>query len=204
MTDSIVDDRGPGIDRRGNAEVRAGLLWAVLVAAGVALAALSVHQGWRLGVGAAPFTGTYDLKIDAGTILAPIVAAVVLAGVRRGLTDTLRWRWLLPAGYVAALAWCLALAAVDGGNGLTQSVSHDYWPDVAAVDSHPGGFLRDFVANADSYTTATATHPPGPLLLLWVVDKAGITAPGSDRVHHRGPGLSHRAPGRRRGAVVVF
>ncbi|MGZ4619544.1 MAG: hypothetical protein ACXV5Q_14235 [Frankiaceae bacterium] len=179
MTDSIAADRGPGVNRRGNAEVKAGLLWAVLVAAGAALAALAVQQGWRVGVGAAPFTGRYELKIDLGSVPALIIAAGVLVGVRRGLLESLPWRWLLLAGYTAALAWTLALSVVDGGNGLSHGGTHDYWPDVPAVDDHPGGFLRDFVAHAGSYTTPTATHPPGPVLLLWLFDKAGVTSPAA-------------------------
>jgi hypothetical protein len=103
----------------------------------------------------------------------------VLAAVRTGVVDRLRWAVLVGASYLAALWWAMSLALVDGGNGFAAPIAStsEYLRDVPAVGSHPGHFLSTFVAQAPHYSVATRTHPPGPVLLLWFLGKLGIHRP---------------------------
>jgi 4-amino-4-deoxy-L-arabinose transferase-like glycosyltransferase len=153
--------------------------WTGLVAAGLLLTAVAVAVHARVGSAGAPFTGTYHLKIDIGSVLAPAVAVTVLAAVRAGLVDRLRWPVLLIAAYVAAVWWAIALALVDGGNGLASPMTSpaEYLHDVGAVGSDPIGFVRGFVDHSTGYSVATRTHPPGPVLLLWLLHRVGIDQP---------------------------
>jgi hypothetical protein len=163
-------------------DTRRGLdaaVWVGLVAAGFALTALARAMDLRVGVPGAPFTGEYRVKVEVGTVLAPAVAVAVLAGVRAGVVERLGWRRLLVLAYLAALAWALALAVVDGGNGLAFPVTHDYLGDVGAVHGDPMAFLRDFVERAPSYGAATRTHPPAPVLLLAGLRRVGATRPAT-------------------------
>jgi hypothetical protein len=153
--------------------------WVVLAGTGLGLTALAVHLGARLGTASAPFVGRYRLKVDAGTLLAPAVAAVVLVAAARGLPDRMRWRPVLLTSYLGALAWALALAAVDGGNGLAAPVTNpgEYLSDVPSVGNRPGAFIREFVASSGEHAAATRQHPPGPVLLLWTLQRLGVHRP---------------------------
>lgn len=173
----------PVLDRAEQAEPRSQLpdlaAWSGLVLAGIALTVLAVAVGARVGSAGAPFSGEYRFKLDVGSLLAPAVAVTVLAAVRAGVLDRLRWPVLLAASYVAAVWWALSLALVDGGNGLASPVasSQEYLRDVPAVGSDPVGFVSGFVSHSDGYSIATRTHPPAPVLLLWLCDRIGIDRP---------------------------
>lgn len=155
--------------------------WLVLVAVGLALTYVAVAARLHLGTASAPFIGRYRFKLEPGTLLAPAVAACVLAAVRARLHERVSWRWLLAGGYAAAVAWAVGLAVVDGGNGLAGPVDNpnEYLRDVPAVHGDPAGFLAGFVRHASdgSFTIATRQHPPGPVLLLWLLGHAGLGRP---------------------------
>ena len=153
--------------------------WVLLGALGIGLALLARAADLRVGVPGAPFTGEYRVKVEVGTVLAPAVAVAVLAAVRGGLVERLPWRRLLVLAWLAALAWALALAVVDGGNGLSFPIANpdEYLRDVPAVGDDPAGYIRDFVREAPGYSVATRNHPPAPVLLLWLLGKAGLTRP---------------------------
>ncbi|HWL34769.1 MAG TPA: hypothetical protein VNQ77_01120 [Frankiaceae bacterium] len=155
------------------------LAWLLLGVTGIGLAILAREAGMRVGVPGAPFTGEYRLKVEVGTVLAPAVAVAVLAATRAGLFERLGWRRLLVLSWLAALAWALALAVVDGGNGLAYPIANpdEYLRDVPAVGDDPVGYVRDFVRDAPGYSVATRNHPPAPVLLLWLLGKLGITRP---------------------------
>ena len=155
------------------------LIWVGLVALGLALTAVAVAVNARVGSSGAPFTGRFRFKVSVGSLLAPATAVTVLASVRAGIVDRLRWRVLVGVSYLSALWWAMSLALVDGGNGFASPVDSpaEYLHDVPAVGSHPGHFLETFTAQAPHYSVATRTHPPGPVLLLWLLGKVGIHRP---------------------------
>lgn len=157
-------------------EVRDALRWTLAVTVGLLLTAVFVALDLRLGTASAPFTGAYRSKLRIGSVLAPAVAAAVLLAVARGVHERLTWRAVLFGGYLAAAGWALALALVDGGNGLASPVTNpqEYLADVPSVGNDPLGFLRTFVASAGQHTVATRQHPPGPVLLLWAVRPLGL------------------------------
>jgi len=163
-------------------QVSEAALWCALVVAGLALTALAVHLHARVGSAAAPFTGAYRSKVRLGSLLAPAVAVTAVLAVRSRVAERLSWRQLLLLTYLAALWWALALALVDGGNGLASPVtaSSEYLADVASVHGDPAAFLRGFVQRAGPggpLSVATRTHPPAPVLLLWALTRLGITSP---------------------------
>lgn len=161
------------------AERRDARRWLLVVAGGLALTAVAVRLHLPLGTASAPFIGSYRVKVEIGSVLAPLVAAVVLIAAAAGHHERLPWRRLQWAGYLAASGWALALALVDGGNGLATPVARPdgYLVDVPAVGGDPVRFLHDFVAHADRYSVATRQHPPGPVLLLWSLRAVGLTRP---------------------------
>jgi methylthioxylose transferase len=151
--------------------------WCALAAVGLAVTALAVQGGAKLGTASAPFLGAYRFQLSPLSILAPAVAAIVVSISASGILDRFSWRVIMTLSYVAALAWAFALAFVDGASGLTRSLrdSMNYAPDIAAIGSHPLHYITTYTADVESHTFAARGHPPGSVLLLWALERAGIT-----------------------------
>ena len=160
--------------RRERAEA---LGWLLLTLGGLAVAALAVQSDARLGTASAPFLGRYKIRVGPGSVLAPIVAATVVALAVRGVFERRGWHEVQLFGYLTGLSWALALALVDGWSGLTKALGspEEYLGDVRRVDDDPLGYIRNFTAEAATHSVATRGHPPGPVLLLWLLERAGIT-----------------------------
>lgn len=150
--------------------------WLLLTTTGAILTWLAVRAGAELGTAGAPFEGHYRWRPGPASLLAPTVAAAVLAAAALRWFDRMRWPAVLLTAYGAMLAWALALAAVDGSAGLTRSLLSPagYLTDVADVDGDPLGYLRSFAAESTSHSAATRGHPPGPVLLLWALGRIGL------------------------------
>ncbi|MEU5941097.1 hypothetical protein ABZ807_18300 [Micromonospora sp. NPDC047548] len=153
---------------------------AALLAAAVTVGAVLNHRGVGLHADAAPLYATWRPHLGWGTPAALLVAAAVLGpGLR--WARTARWGPLLCAGYLAAVAWTLALALVDGWSaGLTRRLTpqaeylHEV-PGVTDVGRMLAGFtgrILDF--QPDSWSTHTAGHPPGALLVFVGLDRVGL------------------------------
>lgn len=141
-----VPMRQPARRRPARQELADLAAWLLLTAAALVLTAFAMHLPGRLGSAVAPFVGSSRDKLDAGTVLAPAVAVVVLLAVQRGWVQRISWRWLLVSSYAAAAAWTLGLAAVERGS-----------------ESH--------------LSVASREHPPGPGVLLRLVDRWGLHGP---------------------------
>lgn len=150
--------------------------WLAVVSAGLLLTWLAVESGARLGTASAPFLGRYRLEISPLSLVAPAVAGAVLFAAMRGRLETMPW-WMLRIGSAVGLfAWAVSLALVDGIDGLTRSLTPDsYLGDVNEVGDDPLDYLRTFTSRSAEHTTATRGHPPAPVLLLWALQRAGVT-----------------------------
>jgi hypothetical protein len=153
---------------------------AVLLAAAVAVGLMLNRRGAGLHADAAPLYATWRPHAGWGTPLAVLVAVVVLGPGPRW-ARTARWGPLLAAGWLAAVAWTLSLALVDGWSaGLTRRLTEqaEYLHEVPGVTDIPGmlaGFtdrILDF--QPDSWSTHTAGHPPGALLVFVWLDRIGL------------------------------
>jgi hypothetical protein len=151
--------------------------WLVLTALGLALTAWAVHIGARLGTAGAPFLGRYRWQLSALSGLAPLVAGAVLLTARLGWFERARWGLVLAGSYALALAWAVALALVDGAAGLTRSLldPDNYLSDIGSVGDDPLAYLRAFTHDVRAHSVSARGHPPGPVLLLWTLHRAGLT-----------------------------
>jgi hypothetical protein len=157
----------------GSRQWRDAIGWTVLAGTGLAVTGLLVRSGAQLGTASAPFLGRYRWEIGPGTLLAPAVAVAVLLVAARGWLDRAPWRLVVAVSYVAGLAWALSLALADGTAGLTRGLSDpdEYPADLSRIDAGPVAFVRRFTADAGDLSVATRTHPPGPALLLWALNR---------------------------------
>ncbi|MFI7431226.1 hypothetical protein ACIBPB_29955 [Micromonospora sp. NPDC049836] len=173
----------PAVDRtprRRPADLLVLAVEAALLAAAVLAGLVLNRRGVGLHADAAPLYATWHPHVGWGTPLALLVAGVVLGpGLR--WARTARWGPLLAAGWLAAVAWTLALALVDGWSvGLTRRLTpqaeylHEV-PGVADIPRMLAGFtdrILDF--QPDSWSTHTAGHPPGALLVFVWLDRVGL------------------------------
>ncbi|MFE0588453.1 hypothetical protein [Micromonospora echinospora] len=183
MRTGVTPLRAPGSDRsptryRGDLVVL-GVEAALLVAA-VTVGVVLNRAGVGLYADAAPLYATWRPHVGWGT---PVALAVAVAVVGPGTrwARTARWGPLLGVGYLAAVSWTLALALVDGWSvGLTRRLTpqaeylHEV-PGVTDVRRMLAGFadrILDF--QPDSWSTHTAGHPPGALLVFVGLDRVGL------------------------------
>jgi len=152
-------------------------IWLSLTATGLALTWVAVRAGVALGTRSAPFLGSYRWAFGFGSALAPAVAAGVLVAAVRGRFDLMRWRLLLVLGWAGTFAWSLSLALVDGAAGLTRSLQSpdNYLTDVPGVGDDVLAYLRSYTDRAEELSVAARGHPPGPVLLLWALQRIGFT-----------------------------
>jgi methylthioxylose transferase len=155
-----------------------------LVAAAFAVGAVLDARGVRLWADAAPIFGEWRPHAGWGTPAAVAVAALV---VWRGPSwaRVASWVRLLAAAYAAAVAWTLALAFVDGWHrGLATRLTPEaeYLNEVPRVTDIPAmlaGFTDKIVATeAGVWSTHTAGHPPGALLIFVWLDRIGLGGGG--------------------------
>ena len=141
-----------------------------------------IDAGVRLqlgpGSGAPPIVGAVDVRLGHRVLPALVLAA---AGVAWGpmLAAHLSWRRLLGAAALGATGFAVALAVIDP-EGLTRPLlgRGEYLHDVGRVGS-PLGFLTGFTDRLPTYHTHTQGHPPGMVLLLWALDRAGLGGAGA-------------------------
>jgi methylthioxylose transferase len=157
------------------------LRWCLAIAVALLAAWLTVRLHAGVGSAAAPFSGRYRLTLTPRSVLAPLLAVGLLVAVARGWTDRTRFPVLLAGAYVAAVGWALSLATVEGWQGLSGPLTDgaEYLADVVRVGTAPGTFVRDFTAHLGDLTPATRDHPPLPVLLLWLLVRAGVHSPAA-------------------------
>jgi hypothetical protein len=133
---------------------------------------------------AAPLFAHWLPHVGPGTPLAVLVAVLVWW---RGpaVAARLSWQPLLVSSYVAAVAWTMSLALIDGwqrGVADRLTTEHEYLHEVPGVTDIPAtldGFtarILDF--QPDSWTTHVSGHPPGALLVFVWLDRAGLGGGG--------------------------
>jgi methylthioxylose transferase len=153
--------------------------WVLAGAGAVVLAAAAIGRGLTAGeapfIGAAPFAGRWDavapLRLLPAVAVAGLVTLLWDSGTRR-----LSWSPMLACVAAAAGCWTVALAASDGVEALTAPLlgRHDYLVELPAVIS-PAQLLREFVGLAPELSTHVKAHPPGMLLVLWLLAESGLS-----------------------------
>jgi hypothetical protein len=172
-----MSDQAADLGSIADREFSDALSWTIFAGCGLALSALAVHLDARLGTASAPFLGRYDLRLGPASLLAPIVAATVILLTLRGSFTHLPWHIVQILAYGSALAWALSLALVDGFSGLTKALGapESYLEDVHQIGGHPFEYITTFTENPAAHSDTARGHPPGPVLLLWLFDRIGIT-----------------------------
>lgn len=185
--------QGPAEPTAGSASVEAGW-WLLLAAAGLTGTALLARTGLALGVDEPPWPRGWDLRLDPLAAVPLAVAAVVIAltawwasAIGRGRSVSaaarfrLPWAVLLLLGFVGTLAWSIALALVSPGDlGAGLRAPADLVAAARAAGDDPLGVLASYTGGEQRVPAGSAgvlaTHPPGPVLLVWLLARAGLTS----------------------------
>lgn len=179
-TDAAETDLGPPDDGARRRAVTAAAGWAVALVGTWALGRVLSSRGTRLVLGdLPPFIGTLEVRVGPALLLATLIAVVVVV---RGPRWTATWRWsvVLLAGWGAAAAFAVALAATAGLDALAAPLRspHDYLAVVPDAARDVGGFVASFVDNAAGYPIHVRGHPPGLVVVLAVLERAGLGGAG--------------------------
>lgn len=155
-------------------------LWAVSIPVIALVGALLRYlTDVPLLTGAEPFVGHWVVRTGPG-VLAALVLLVAVVRYGPGLAARLPWRTLVLGAWVAAAAWAVALGALTSWDDLAAPVrgEHEYLPVVPLVAADPAAFLAGFADNLPDYPIHVRGHPPGLVLLLALLDRAGLGGAG--------------------------
>jgi hypothetical protein len=155
--------------------------------AGVATLITATHiwgvrlsRATRLGLGTPPLHAAWSPHWSSGVTTA-LGFGLVLLVVLPPLAATVDARQLAPMVSAIGASWAVVLAASVGlGRGLIGGVvgPHGFLPAVARVHS-PVTFLHSFTAAARAGTLPVHVtgHPPGFVLVLWLLARGGLRGP---------------------------
>lgn len=135
-----------------------------------------LSDGVVLKLNAVPWFGRWETTARPGVLVWPAAFAgsVVVAGplvARRASMPVLLASTAVASGVWAVLLFLTDLPATRIGEPLESRF--DYLAAVPDVGS-PLTFLRDFVDQIASYPIHVQGHPPGMVLLLWLLDRIGL------------------------------
>ncbi|MEV4619003.1 hypothetical protein AB0J74_09905, partial [Asanoa sp. NPDC049573] len=169
-----------GRTRRPHADLVVAGVEVALVAAAIVVGLVLNRAGVGLHADAAPLFATWQPHVGWGTPAAVLVAAAVI-GWGVPWARTARWGALLGAAWLGAASWTLALSMVDGWRaGLAERLTPqaEYLTEVHRV-TDIGAMLAGFADRIldfqpGSWSTHTAGHPPGALLVFVGLDRVGL------------------------------
>ncbi len=126
-----------------------------------------------------PLHGYVEVKVGFGTLPAVLIA-VLAWRYAAAWASSLSWKRLLLLAYVAAVAWLLALALVDGTSGVDRVLGnpYEYLETARGIDDIPL-MLETYVdripySAEDNWVTHIAGHPPGALLFFVGLVRLGL------------------------------
>ncbi len=156
-------------------------LWAVAVLAVRMVAeAIMADQGFgSLRLGAAPLVGRQQAAFGL-RVAVPAAVGGALIVILPVLAARVRWRALVAVVVLASIGWVVAVNLTRDG-GLTRPLERpgdEYLVDVPMIDSGRD-FLATYPDRIDDYAVHTRSHPPGFLLLLLGLDRAGLGGAGA-------------------------
>jgi len=166
-------------ERRADRAAWAGLSAAVLLVA-VAIAVPAVFD-WDVHVRHfPPLHADWDPRVGPGTVPAVLLAA--LAAWRAvDLSARLPWRALLVTAYLVGLGWMLALALVDGRDGVGHILGTDYeYLQTARATNDLPHTLETYISRIpydavpSNWPVHVAGHPPGALTFFVVLVRLGL------------------------------
>ncbi|MEO8264040.1 MAG: hypothetical protein ABI706_00885 [Ilumatobacteraceae bacterium] len=158
----------------------------LLFAAAISLIGWSVVWGRRLQrrspeikLGAAPLVGrdpldSWDWRVHWQLAL-PIVVACAVIAFAPAVIDRWRLRWITVATGLAAAAFAVALALLDGSDGLFHGATDktEYYANLPKTPAW-SRFLETFVDHLWRYSVHVRGHPPGFTLVLKLIGGVGI------------------------------
>lgn len=136
--------------------------------------------GWNVQAGAVPpLLAVPRPQVGAGTLPAIMIGVlVVVFGAR--VAERIRWPLLLAVSFLAAAAWTVSLATVEGLWGISRVFDNpsEYLLPARTV-TDVGAMLHGFIARIpitapDRWPVNVAGHPPGVLLLFVLLTRIGI------------------------------
>ena len=158
------------------------LAWGVLVATAVVVGVAYVHAHRHpLGVPAVPWAGNWQPTL-VGAARAIVPATLLAVAVWKLPTFARRAPWprvvITAAGVVAGLAFALAWSGPAGTHW--TSLQFEYGQHAHLVDDWggPARFLRAYVDNQPHLATHLRAHPPGMVLVLSLLARAGLSGTG--------------------------
>lgn len=172
----------PAAPRRADRPAWFGLAFAVVLV--VVAMGLPAVTGWNVHVRSfPPLHAVWDPRVGAGTLPALLIAGLA-AWQAVDLAGRLSWRGLLVTAYAAGLAWLLALALVDGRDGVGHVLGTDYeYLRTARATTDLPHTLETYVsripydAQPSNWPVHVAGHPPGALTFFVVLVRLHL---GSD------------------------
>lgn len=128
----------------------------------------------------APLHTTWDPRVGVGTVPAVLIA---LIGTRYAfdVAELLAWRRLLAVVFGTGLAWMLALAFVDGRDGIggVLITRYEYLPTARTITDLPHALATyteriPYDAPLGNWPEHLAGHPPGALTFFVVLVRLGL------------------------------
>jgi hypothetical protein len=162
-----------GGHRPSHAVLILGAWCSVILAARVVVQDL-VADGAHLRLPFPPLDASLDWRPGWGLVWSVAVGIAAVVWAPR-IARSCSWHELLVRSTLLGGAWAVALALLDGTQGLVSSVplKNEYFLDVPRVGS-PIAFLSGFVDHIGEYRIHVQGHPPGYLLGLWALDRLGL------------------------------
>ena len=157
-------------------------LWAGLIVVAFVWGHVLVSRGHALDLAAPPFWSGYRFHPSA-RLIPVLIVSVVFVRLAPEAARELRWRPMLGATAAASAVWAVALAFVDsldGVNAITDPVRlsrNDYLQTAQGIGSLRT-FLSHFVGQIAGYPQNTKGHPPGMVVIEWLLGKVGLTSAG--------------------------
>jgi hypothetical protein len=152
----------------------------VVVAVSVVWGRSLQREAPEVFLGAAPLVGRdfadgWDWRASWSLVVAAGIAIALIAAVRTRWWWHARLRWIGAATSAASAGFAVALAAVDGRDGILYGAVHptEYAANLPLMPP-AGEFLRTFVERIDDYSVHVRGHPPGFPLLLQALDGVGL------------------------------
>ena len=157
--------------------------WVALVAVAVAWGEHVVAVGDRLRIHAPPLAGDYRTRVPARSCSCPIAVAGLVIGYGPRLSRALRWEPMigLGDGQRPSFGRSRSGSTTGGAASPIRSLAGPVPAHGAARSANPCTFLSSFTDRARRPTTSTRKgHPPGMVLVLWVLDRLGLGGTGSN------------------------